>query len=87
MRPPRTRSVNSEPHLTNLAAAENGRARPVQYHTLAEYAREVADSAVVFRPVSESSYGSLPIHHPTPTPSTIPPSDILFLPKRLAKLW
>ncbi|GBP40197.1 hypothetical protein EVAR_37598_1 [Eumeta japonica] len=55
---------------------ENGRARVVRHYAPCDSAptkcsREVAASAVSFRPVSESFGSSLP-----------PPRDILFLPKR-----
>ncbi|GBP21640.1 hypothetical protein EVAR_9825_1 [Eumeta japonica] len=53
---------------------ENEPAKPVRYHTLTKYRREIASSAVVFRPISEGSSGPFS-----------PSSDILFLPKRLAR--
>ncbi|GBP04414.1 hypothetical protein EVAR_6590_1 [Eumeta japonica] len=34
--------------------------RPVTYHTSAKYRKEVAASAIAYRPVSESSSGSFP---------------------------
>ncbi|GBP44969.1 hypothetical protein EVAR_33396_1 [Eumeta japonica] len=45
----------------------NESARPVKYHTLIEYKRDVTASVVVSRPVSESVRGSLPLHLSTPT--------------------
>ncbi|GBP24930.1 hypothetical protein EVAR_12597_1 [Eumeta japonica] len=62
--------------------------RPLRYHTLTEFRREVAAFVVAFRKVSENSGGPLIFHHSAPFPSIHPPSDIQFLPKRLlSPLW
>ncbi|GBP06394.1 hypothetical protein EVAR_4546_1 [Eumeta japonica] len=69
------------------------RTRLVGYHTLTEYGREIAASALAFGTANENSGGPLP---PPPhlLPSTslysrsisplVPPSDVLYLPKKLA---
>ncbi|GBP05853.1 hypothetical protein EVAR_5142_1 [Eumeta japonica] len=67
---------------------KNEPARPVKYHTLAEYRPEVTVFAVVFLPVGESSSGALRIspftrpislHQPDRSPSILSPSIILIL--------
>ncbi|GBP09964.1 hypothetical protein EVAR_92496_1 [Eumeta japonica] len=47
------------------ALHENEPAQLMWYHTLSEYRSEVAASVVSFRPVNESSGGSLPTPIPT----------------------
>ncbi|GBP80969.1 hypothetical protein EVAR_54132_1 [Eumeta japonica] len=53
----------------------NGPVRPVPYHALTKYKREVTVSVVGFCSVSKSSGGPLPCHHPT-TSSTSPPLSL-----------
>ncbi|GBP98112.1 hypothetical protein EVAR_95889_1 [Eumeta japonica] len=72
-----------EPGVANLAAAENGRARLVKYHTFTELRREVTAFAVLFRQMSESSSGSFS-HFINPLHS---PPNILFLLKRSVTRW
>ncbi|GBP63855.1 Synaptotagmin-9 [Eumeta japonica] len=53
--------------VVNLAAARKWAGRPVQYHTLAEYRREVIVSAVLFNQVNEENFcDSLPPPAPSP---------------------
>ncbi|GBP34109.1 hypothetical protein EVAR_28243_1 [Eumeta japonica] len=56
----------------NLATAQKWAVRPVKYHTLTEYSREVTAPAVVFLPVSESSGGPLTLSLSIPSISLIP---------------
>ncbi|GBP15576.1 hypothetical protein EVAR_5279_1 [Eumeta japonica] len=73
--------------VINLAVARNGPAGPMRYHTLTEYGREVTAPAIPFRPVNKRSGGPLLVHHPTPTLSIPPLSDILFLTERPTTHW
>ncbi|GBP51724.1 hypothetical protein EVAR_96275_1 [Eumeta japonica] len=60
---------------------ENGPARPVRYHTLAEHTRGVTNSSVAFHTVNESSRGSFcpPSLHVLTITSSIPPPHILLI--------
>ncbi|GBP13916.1 hypothetical protein EVAR_10484_1 [Eumeta japonica] len=62
---------------------ENWSAQPVRYQVLAEYRCEVTASAVHFAPV-ESTSGPLSLHHLTPSPTILPPLDILPQPRSQA---
>ncbi|GBP54427.1 hypothetical protein EVAR_35984_1 [Eumeta japonica] len=55
---------------------KNGSAQQVKYHALAEYGLEVAASAVVFHPASESSGG--PLLFPLPHSLSINPLSITY---------
>ncbi|GBP13618.1 hypothetical protein EVAR_6956_1 [Eumeta japonica] len=69
---------------------ETGPSRAMRYDTLTEHGREIVASAVGFRPVSENSGCPLALRHFAPhfmaaSPSSIfSPSEIPYLPKRLA---
>ncbi|GBP18632.1 hypothetical protein EVAR_14402_1 [Eumeta japonica] len=58
-------------------------------HTLTEYRCKVTAFTVAVRPITESLCCRLPLHHLTPTSigPLAAPTDILFLPKRLAVHW
>ncbi|GBP33895.1 hypothetical protein EVAR_21006_1 [Eumeta japonica] len=72
-------------HATVNLQHVNGRDRSVQYYILTQYRRKVTVSAVAFRPVNESSDSPFPLHQPLPFSISplIPPSNVLFPPKKL----